>query len=192
MNQPTTYEQLIAQKLQELEVPDQANAIWSTIEHHLNIEMPADGGGPGGGSNFNWWIGGGSLCTFLVAAITYLYVVIHNPENKRNINSQPAPIKHHQPLHRQTDTVRQTPPPAWLPAVKPAVVPGTSGAESEQAPSKDTLITIPPPKAAEPLPVQPLQTDTLVPKKKQRGVKGISDADYRLVPASKDSLKRKN
>lgn len=47
MNHPTTYEQLIAQKLQEMDVPDQANSIWATIEQQLSIEMPTDSGSGG-------------------------------------------------------------------------------------------------------------------------------------------------
>ncbi|HEY0897150.1 MAG TPA: hypothetical protein VGE15_11410 [Sphingobacteriaceae bacterium] len=189
MNQPTTYEQLIAQKLQELAVPDQANAIWATIEHQLNIEMPGNDPGSGGGGHGNWWMGGGSLLTLFVAVVTYISVSNQNFENRRPLNERPAvqhprPVKKSQPDAPKDDrskTVRPRPDINEKPAKqagKPIV--------------RDSLVNTNPPVAA-PDPLQvPAAADTVPPTKKSRGVRGISDADYRLIPARKDTLRRKD
>lgn len=192
MNHPTTYEQLIAQKLQEMDVPDQANAIWATIEQQLSIEMPTDSGS-GGTNHSNWWIGGGSLLTFTVAVITYLFITKQNFESERNLKDKPAPVQYHQPARNNKDTLNHTMPPIEIRKHKPVVVSETNERkETEQSSTKETVTISPAQKAVEAPAVPAPQPDTIATKKKSRGVKGISDADYRLVPSIKDSVKREN
>ena len=189
MNQPTTYEQLIAQKLQELAVPDQANAIWATIEQQLNIEMPGNDPGPGGGGHHNWWMGGGGLLTLFVAVVTYISVSNQKFDNQRNVKEQPA-VQHPKPGKKnQGDSTRQVPPGKVIRPRQQGVSekPKETG---EQPVVRDSLMKVSAPVAApEPAKI-PLTADTVRPPAKPRGVKGISDADYRLIPARKDSIRR--
>ncbi len=188
MNQPTTYEQLIAQKLQELAVPDQANAIWATIEHQLNIEMPGTDPGSGGGGHGNWWMGGGSLLTLFVAVVTYISVSNQHFENQRHIKERPA-VEHRRPARKTgQDSAKNEQPenparPRQGIAEKPAKEAGIPVTRDSAASAN------PPVTAPEPVPVP---ADTVPPAKKPRGVRGISDADYRLIPARKDSVRRKD
>lgn len=193
MNQPTTYEQLIAQKLNELDVPDQANAIWATIEHQLNIEMPVDGTGSGYASDFYRWIGGGSLLTFVIAAFTYILVSKQQPESERKIHEKP-PIVQPKPAEDAKDApeVSLQGIPTKVTARPTEHVPASEqSAKVPQQASRDTVVA-PAPKVAEPPATMPIKTDTTVTRKKPRGVTGITDADYRLVPSQKDTVKRKN
>jgi hypothetical protein len=194
MSQPTTYEQLIAQKLQELAVPDQADAIWATIEQQLNIEMPNSSSGSGGLNNSNWWIGGGSLFTLLVAIATYIYVSKQDLESEKPIKEKPAAIQHHQPLKNNEDMSSHKLSPIEIRQNKPTTAPEANGQEVEETePSsvKETVESAPVQNVAAPA-VLPLPPDTVVAKKKPRGVKGISSEDYRIVPSKKDIEKPKN
>ncbi|HEY1010562.1 MAG TPA: hypothetical protein VGE58_10645 [Daejeonella sp.] len=185
MSQPTTYEQLIAQKLQELAVPDQADAIWATIEHQLNIEMPNNSSGSGGLNNSNWWIGGG-LLTLFIAIIIYIFISKQNPEREKDLEHEPPVIRHEQPLKNKETTPDHTTPPIKVNASKPVVVSEKITSEirePEQLPAHETLKNEPVQKVTEEPLALPRPADTVITRKKPRGVKGISDADYRLVPS---------
>lgn len=193
MSQPSTYEQLIAQKLQELEVPDQANSIWATIEQHLNIEMPVNGPGTGGGSTNPWWLGsgGGSLLTLFVATVTYLIISKQKLERDRNLNDAPASIQYKQPAKTDQDTTKNTIPLREIMPNKPTSK-SSEPVREAVAPASDSVIVAPVPKDVMNVPVQPVQNDSMPAVKKSRGVRGLSDADYRIVPDKSDSSRRKN
>lgn len=194
MSQPSTYEQLIAQKLQELEVPDQANSIWATIEQHLNIEMPVNGPGSGGGStNPGWWLGGGGggLLTIFVATVTYIIISKQKLERDRNLNDAPASIQYKQPAKPNQDTAKNTIPLREALKDKPAAK-SDEQVQEAVAPTSDSVNVAPVPNDVVTAPVQPIQKDTVPTTKKPRGVRGLSDADYRIVPDKADSSRRKN
>lgn len=70
MNQPLPYEIAIAEKLEQLSVPDMVDAIWARIEKQLDAELPEDDG-PGEppaspGSGPGWSFLGGSLFTGII------------------------------------------------------------------------------------------------------------------------------
>ena len=188
MNQPTAYEQLIAQKVQEVEVPELRNSIWATIEHQLNNEMPPDGPGSGGPNNFNWGIGGKGLFTLFVAIATYISVSKQTFDNKRDALQKPKAIEHHKPTQKKLDSLNHLPPlkektskENGAAKVQDAVVAQPKGVDSVQTASNSVL---------ESAPSTPTKADTVVTTRKARGVRGISDADYRLIPTRKDSVKR--
>jgi hypothetical protein len=196
MNQPTTYEQLIAQKLQELAVPDQADAIWATIEHQLNIEMPGIDPGSGGPNPSSWWMGGGGLFTLFVAVVTYISVSNQNFESQRSIKEHPSSVQYPKPLKNKGGSKNASPPregklnePA---AIRPPAGESEVAKEAGQPSVQDSTTKAQPEK----LIIQPAEparpSDTAGPKRKVRGVQGITDADYRLIPSVKDSLRRKN
>jgi hypothetical protein len=196
MNQPLTYEQLIAQKLQELDVPDQANVIWATIEQQLNIEMPANGNnssGSGGFNNPNRWIGGGSLFTLIVAIVTYIFISKQNLESPKNLKEKPATIQQqHEPLQNKEDLSTHSLKPVDVDKKPETVRDNVSPREEETeqtSPGTETVKSSPKQREAEKIEIIPPQADTVVERKKPRGVRGISDADYRLVPSPKDSTK---
>jgi len=192
MSQSTTYEQLIAQKLQELAVPDQADAIWATIEQQLNIEMPVNGPGSGGLNNPGWGLGGGTLLTLFIAALTYIFISRQDLETERNVIDKPASIQYQKPAKSREDTLNQMVFPAEVKKDQPALIPGPGNKKEQEVPALNEEPTVPAPKAAEVPAVVLPKADTVVAGKKTRGVKGISDADYRLVPSRKDSVKPKD
>jgi len=192
MSQPTTYEQLIARKLQDLSAPEQADAIWSTIEHQLNIEMPVNGSGSGGLDNPGWWIGGGSLFTIFVAALTYIFVSKQNLETERNLNETPAPTHYQQPIKTTKDSTSQSLLPLKTRSKQPEAA-SPAGEIKEELRDSSSTISIPQSLPA-PAVIQDAATslppaDSVVTRKKPRGVRGINDADYRLVPAPKNNKK---
>jgi len=195
MSQPTTYEQLIAQKLQELPVPDQADAIWATIEHQLNIEMPnGPSSGSGGLNNSNWWMGG-TLFILLTAIIIYFFIAKENPRINKSLKDKPAVFKQEQPLENKPDTaiLIVTPADAKIPEGKSS--PEIDAPEIQEVGKNpvNEVEGIPPlqniPNGPE---LRTRPADTVVTRKRPRGVKGITDADYRLTPSSKDSIRPKN
>jgi len=195
MSQPSTYEQLIAQKLQELEVPDQANSIWATIEQHLNIEMPVNGPGSGGGSaNPGWWLGsgGGSLLTLFVATVTYILISKQKLERDRHLDDAPASIQSKQPSKTNPDTAKLSVPLHEIRKTQPQTSKPNEELQQAVAPASDTVSVAPLPKDVIEAPVQPIKKDTVPAAKKPRGVRGLSDNDYRIVPDKGDSSRRKN
>ncbi|MBL0884509.1 MAG: hypothetical protein IBJ16_14400 [Chitinophagaceae bacterium] len=76
MNQPATYEQLIAAKLQELSAPAKIDAIWARIEQQLDVEMPTDESGPtdtGASSHPGFYFPGSKLLYVMLAAVAGIY-----------------------------------------------------------------------------------------------------------------------
>jgi len=189
MNQVTAYELLIAQKLEELVVPDHADAIWATIEHQLNIEMPSNpSSGSGGSSGFNWWIGGSGLFTLFIGTLTYVYVARQNLIPSGQPKEKPAIIQPVQPKKTREEVIEYR-----IPSIENSNkdVPVDSAKETgievvnEVSSTQDSSasVTVPPQKN-EVLAI-PVKIDTAATKKKARGVKGIGDGDYRLVPGVK-------
>lgn len=208
MNNLTTYEQLIADKLQQLPVPDMADAIWARIEQRLNVEMPLEDGGNNTGSSslpgFQF-PGKGIVFLFLAALVSVLFYLnrptkqIQNNHTPSNTNTIRIPV---QDIYKTLEE---------KPRVQPAESMYTDKADLPIAYSKeDSFDTQTPPESTEsisiindkaslpkPAPVitigPPIMPKNLTPKqdsgtKKGRGVKGIGTDDYRIVPVKKDSL----
>ncbi len=76
MNQKAAYEITIAEKLEQLSVPDMVDAIWARIETQLDLDMPTDDGpanppdNPPSGSGL--WNRAG-LVLFIAALVSILY-----------------------------------------------------------------------------------------------------------------------
>ncbi|HEV7331567.1 MAG TPA: hypothetical protein VGN63_11055 [Flavisolibacter sp.] len=195
MNKKTTYELTIADKLQQLPLPDMEDAIWARIKTQLDLDLPE---GDGGGSNTpqapsGGWMWSAGLLTFVAAFLTVLLLT--------KKSDQPAP----------TDNIDQNieaitaPSPQQIPA--PVQTPGNSTTVPLPAPSAGTItmpsegisdsllappLTLQPPvdtlPSATALVPPPLTQDSLIKTKpKTRGVQDISDADYRIVPTKRDS-----
>ena len=188
MNDKATYELILTDKLQSLPIPDMADAIWNRIEHRLDLDMPEGDGGNGGDSGLfggspATWIGFGF--TMFVIAFLAVYLNRNNqspdtfiPVKSTNFsNSNPdtnnttAPFIANPPPASPQQTITSDQPPDTGAAItqQPALFPGITADTSSSAP---VLTNAPPPKA----------DSANLPAKKPRGVSGISDADYRIVP----------
>jgi hypothetical protein len=199
MNQKTTYELTITGKLQQLPLPDREDAIWARIKTQLDRDMPTDDDGgntPDAPSGGGWFWGAGIF--LVVAALITAFLLT----NKPTPNVQPAPLKTIQ-TNTPSATVEKNsePPPQTLPfnssssppvptigrsplATDPITAPLTGAVSAQPTVSlpmpdsvRQTTFMAPPPVAL----------DTTATKKKARGVTGITDNDYRIVP-QKDSM----
>ena len=207
MNTPTPYENLIATKLEQMPVPDMADSIWASIELQLDADLSSDDadhtpsknpgtGKPGFGKGFYF-----SLLTVVVALI-----ILYN-DNKK-------PLKKNSDLPSIPETTTVAPvPDSILPADKPFEK--NNNGIKNMLNQKDTIANsfVPPgrisfdsltpqsfsspkPDSAAPLlknkPALLPSFDSLAPpqKIKPKGVKGITNEDYKIRTDKKDSLKR--
>lgn len=200
MNKKATYEITITEKLGQLPLPELEDAIWTRIENSLDLEMPTDDG-PGGdgggpvkpsGGQFPLYFG---LSAFLLALISFYFLSQNKPLPPFNTPATSTPIKEtiqpDKPPDRETvpytTPVLQTPPGYSKAKLSPPFE------DSVENPLENNTGALPPPeeivttRTAAPPAVLP-SADTLAPqKKKGKGVTGLTDNDYRIVPAKRDS-----
>jgi hypothetical protein len=196
MDQKAAYEITITEKLEQLSVPDMVDAIWARIETQLDIDMPTDDGpaNPPGSSPSGsglWNIAG--LALFIAALVAVIYFTNKKPNNTiddagssntgtiisapGNTNDKPPPSPTLSPQQQQTLPDQNL--------FRPSPLVADSAADQQTAPADrpvinniiDSAAIIAPPVVNKPDSTQ----------KKGRGVKGISDNDYRVTPAGKDS-----
>ena len=198
MRNKETYELTLTSKLEALPLPNLEDAIWGRIEAQLDIDMPSDDGDGGstptpGSPSGSWWLKGTGLFILAVAIISFFTLTKSKNENApasssgKIIPSNPDSIAREKPppdpISRQTPT--RTPPSITSDNSKDPVI---------QLDSNTSITSIPPPIAKDsqqvvnspPVSFTPIR-DSGNTKKKTRGVKGITDADYRIVPSKKDS-----
>ncbi len=188
-----TYEVTITSKLEALPIPDMADAIWTRIEAQLDIDLPTnDGGGnnpPSGPTGFGWY-GGAGLIVIAAAIITFLSVKKDDQKTETTVDKvNPskvdstetralAPAKN--PDSKSTATA-----PFDIGIVDSSVVVPTDSAifvhEPALPPIKDSVIL------GNDQPKNYFLSKDSTPPKKLRGVRGITDSDYRIVPKQKDS-----
>ena len=192
MHQPTRYEQLIGEKLQQLPVPDMADAIWARIEAQLDIDLPTDDGPtppsnpPGSGP----LVIGGIGLVVIVALIT-VFLTRRKEPHPVLVTPQATP-QTTQPQSLPAQTER-----GGAPGKAPTVVLPQKGetnkfftnTDSVVAPvvqlPADTVSTLST-NAPRTMPPLALPVDTATPVKRPRGVP-LNDEDYRIVPKKKDS-----
>lgn len=207
MNHFTTYEQLVADKLQQLPVPDMADAIWARIEQQLDVEMPVDKSGDLSNGNNSLpgfrFPGNIILYVFLAALISVVFYLNRSGQYKEtlvqptsNTISVPAsegdlPQKLSRPgKQAETNYTDKTDLPVEVKEEKAAI----ENEPSEIANKTPDIKELEPLKKEEPPPlIEMVQkkaghlVQDSVPKK-TRGVKGITPNDYRIAPVRKDSL----
>lgn len=190
MSEKKAYEQIISSKLEALPLPDMADAIWGRIEAQLDIDLPTDGDGGGGPSPVptpSGWMGGAGLLVFIAALISIFFITKNNQKETPLITpiqnvQKPVPAAPVENLQREREANRQ----------RPRVQRETDNKEEASASPPQTSVDELPVDANSPLVADssaatviappPKQTDTLPPVKRQRGVKGVTDNDYRIVP----------
>lgn len=205
MNQPTTYEQLIAVKLQELSAPAKIDAIWARIEQQLDVEMPIDESGPtdtGASSNPGFFFPGSKFLYVFLAAVAGIYFLtrpyaIQNEAAEINdqqpyeiidsVNAVSNPIKKSDSEITFTDNADMS--------VADKAIPNDSTSADISEPISNQIITKEPESIIQP-PVSNLVNEikkspvSIIPDttvKKGRGVKGINLSDYKIAPVKKDN-----
>lgn len=189
MNQKETYEIIIAQKLEQLPVPAMEDAIWNRISAQLDIEMPQttppDNTPPDNSALLNI----ATLFVLLTALSCYLFFEFFHQtpvQVTRPPAIAPQTITKDSVWHELPPALIQPPPPDKQPVEKKtSTQPDTTSAIHPliMAPVVDSTPIDPPEQIITP-PVSvptPPATDT-IPKKKPRGVPGLSDSDYRIAP----------
>jgi hypothetical protein len=202
VNNITAYEIKIAEKLEQLPVPDMADSIWASIEMQLNADLASDPtppqkstkGKPGLGKGFYF-----SVLTAIIIIAILLYK--NNKQPKRNNEQRSAP---------KTEIVN--PIADSNTAVIDPVKNNTSAKNNLVKKDSMSIPFIPGKRmsfdAASPQLVPLNKIDSSVnllknktslpsldssfinlPLKKGKGVKGISDSDYR-ISGQKDSVKK--
>jgi hypothetical protein len=192
LNTPTSYELIVSEKLQTLPVPDMADAIWARIEQQLDLDMPTDDpdGNPPASPSGGWRLPILSATILLIAAIAYL-IIAKKPESPLPLHEetpqQVSPITDSTidvPASRLTapSAKQGASPQKQVPDLPVATAPLDSGQRLVFSPKRQDTV---PMVNAPPLLTRPV-ADT--PKtKRPRGVSGISDTDYKIAPAKKDS-----
>ncbi len=198
MRNKETYELTVTSKLEALPLPNLENAIWSRIEAQLDIDMPTDDGDGGntptpGSPSGSWWLKGTGLFILAVAIISFFTLTKSKNENVPASNSGEI-------IPSNSDSIAQEkPPPDPIIQQTPTQIPPSITSDNSKDPvisidSNASTTSIPPPIAKDsqqvvnspPVSFTPIR-DSGTTKKKPRGVKGITDADYRIVPSKKDS-----
>lgn len=205
MNQLTTYELHIADQLQQLPVPDMADAIWSRIEQGLDVEMPVNESGHNNGSSSLPGFRFPGNILFYLFIIAFVSIVLyqrqsdtpkeeilipsHVPVNsmapQKNIRGDHSgsPVKNEQvPAGKADGKVVEEESETVISTRQPSVfTPAEVIKENNDLQKKDfPVVDVLQKKPA------PLLTDSA--PKKSRGVPSINANDYRIVPAKKDSL----
>lgn len=204
MNQKTTYEVTITRKLDQLPIPDLREAIWARIEGELDADMPHDEGGDTPPSAPN---GGGKVLYFALPSLVVLIVTLFLIRPSKQ-HSKPNNIPTSIPATQTITTTPTASPPlvdtsTIIPDRKAPVVYPSSNASISTVPTGTDSTSVPvadiappvtdntnqqAPLVQTPLP-QPVKTDTVA-QKKQRGITGITDNDYRITPVKPDSSRK--
>lgn len=198
MDQRTAYELTINEKLRQLPVPDMQEAIWSRIEIQLDTDMPTDdGGGSAGPQSPDWKNLLGRIGPFaVVVALVTIFLV-----NRSARKNKPVQQRNQYPSTQNStppDNASNAPPgrnssaPVIYPAARDRNLNPVISVPDDSVSAPPVTISLPPwsdSTMQTPVIVQtppPPQTDSVT-KKKPRGVTGITDGDYRIVP-KKDSM----
>jgi hypothetical protein len=201
LNRLLPYEQSIATKLDELPLPDMADAIWADISAQLDGDLSQDGNNPApnhppqGGTS---WGTGIKLAigTAGIALLAY-WLTQTNKSSTTPMPSIPVPTEQKVPLGDTAQRLQPVQPVnpniTDMPTIKslPPNTPATSdntallpiAADSLRLQASDAP-TVKPDSV-----VAPVNTPNLVlppPGKKKRGTRGIQDSDYKFVQG-KDS-----
>lgn len=194
MSQELPYEITIREKLEQLSAPDMVDAIWMRIEAQLDLDMPTDDGPPEPpptpGSGPLTWI---SSIVLLVIFTTFITRFINQqnsspapeqqiiPENsilQHNNEPPPGPI----PLDSNNRRIPRTGTRAEFPAEMPEPDSTELATAIPTGPALQDDDTV----AAAPALKQPIPKPDST-GKKSRGVKNLSDEDYRIVPKNDSS-----
>ena len=195
MDERLPYEQLIAEKLNSHPVPDMQDQIWARIKAQLDMDMPTDEGDSGGNSPqqpSGPGIMGWGLSIVIIAIITAFFIF----KNKQQTKDTTDPVTTNEQTIQPAEQA-EGPPGSIIRSrekattVKPEpiiAVPHT--AQDSSTVAQPNLSTAAPgiqdsvvlPRSEPVLTFTPPKTDTAQPPKKRKGVSGLTDDDYRIIP----------
>jgi hypothetical protein len=198
MNQKLTYEQTIAGKLEVLPVPEIEAAIWKRIEFQLDIDMPTEGDADTAQPPPHFPKPGplklGAISIIFLTALLLFYSIRKNKDHTTPAKiSPPTEIPIILPKKQDGD-----PPPLEKKIqASPSLIPGTTSSTIPVDSSANAQPTVLPPDSnalikdrGDVIIIPPAATrndSEHIPKKK-KGVRGLTDEDYRIEPKKKDSL----
>jgi hypothetical protein len=202
---PTPYEVTIAAKLEQLPVPDMMDSIWASIEMQLDADLSSGDsndspsqnpvkGLPGMGKGFYF-----SIIAAVIIAIVLIYKA--NKNDKKKSNNIPAPVKKEIviPLadsNQNTNILQKenTSPATIINKKDSTFNPFIPGNRISFDSLNQTAVPFSKPDSSAIIKNKPLLPafDSLPPPPliKPRGVKGITDNDYRIQEGKKDSAKK--
>ena len=199
MDERLRYEQLIGGKLQSLPVPDMQDAIWARIKTQLDLDMPTDDGdggsspqSPSGPKIIGW-----GLSIIIIALVTTFFLTKNKPSTKNN-SAQPATIEQTVSPNTQSNS----PPLQKQNAIDKTTAPVNTGANNSfgdiggdsvalndlrtDVPLTDDSVRSSLPSPSVTLSSSQLPDSSSVIKKKGRGMTGLNDSSYRIVPKNKN------
>jgi hypothetical protein len=196
VNKTTPYEQLITAKLDEIPVPDMADSIWASIEMQLDA-VPASPDNTQQSKktikfNGKGWYGIAGIAAVTVAVWWYASQKDQTTEKATPVITVPAPQP---PL---VDSSTSVPPveKQLLPPVKPKkdtvefikALPKIDSTTRQilSAPAADSPLL-----KYQSIFIPTRDSVSAPPPKKSRGVKGISEDDYKISAGNKDSTGQK-
>jgi hypothetical protein len=203
LNQLTSYEILIAEKVAQAPVVDLADSIWASIDQQLT----ADPGGNDQPSSSKPAQPGTGLYFYIIAAAIIIIVSIilynkskNNVPQKNNNSLPPVPEQIMPPLNEIVDSgrVSNEQKNKFIFPVKPLRQPDSSFNMPPLLLTPDSVFNLPPPVILDSftnkkLPVLTVpdssSSNTNPSPKKPRGVKGLTDDDYKIISGKKDSTK---
>ena len=199
MDERLKYEQLIGGKLQSLPVPDMQDAIWARIKAQLDIDLPTDDG-DGGSSPQSPSVPkviGWGLSIVIITLITVFFLIKNKPVAKesttnkattteqivspaqqnsgpplpaKEVNKSLAPVITENNAPFQTlsqDSARQQFPGADMPQIS---LPDIDNVQTNIAAPPSVTVNL------------PQRGDTASQMKKPRGMQGLTDSSYRIIP----------
>ncbi|MGG9962444.1 hypothetical protein [Ferruginibacter sp. SUN106] len=205
MNTPTPYENLIAAKLDQIPVPDMADSIWANIEMQLDADLdiddnkPSDNPGsvkPGMGKGFYF-----SILSAIIIALVIIYKENKKTKNKNNIlpvipktetvvpvadssQSIKDPVQKNSTAIPQSSNIKDTTANPFNPGNR--IIFDSLAHQAIPQAQPDSSQPLLKNKIAPPS----LDSLTLPPINKPKGVKGINDDDYKIKTGKKDTTKR--
>lgn len=197
VNTTTPYENLIAAKLEQIPVPDMADSIWNSIEMQLDAVPDAPAEKPSLKYRGKGWYGFAAIMVVVTLLFWYYHHKNNAPEKITPLKplpatEKPSPVTDSNTLINNIEE-KNTPP---LNIKKETLLPNDTLNTATIADSISTQNTAPIkidssalPKTKDP--VRIFDTVYTIPtRKKHKGVKGITQDDYRL-DVNKDSIPKK-
>lgn len=197
MSEGHLYETIIADKLEHIAVPDMADAIWVRIKNQLDIDMPpGDDPSPTPGSNPPPSKPSRYISPVIVTAVILCLFYFSN-KNKQQPHIPPVAtpsnsiqISIPQPDHPSSPRAKPQPQRKPVVSQQDSLPPGSLIPSQDNTtsvlpvmPHADSIITLPPAEKSTLINAPFLiPASDSVPVKKPKGVRGISDKDYKIVP----------
>lgn len=196
MDERLQYEQLIGSKLQGLPVPDMQDAIWARVKAQLDIDLPTndpDEGNlphpPKDPGSIGW-----GLSVVIIALVSTFLILRNKPTVKDDTSnpttteqtSSPATQNTGPPESKQTTTKKTNPSADNHNTSAPTIVIDSPTKGDVRAIDDLSMDSTKSKTATNLVIAAPERRDSTAPLKKGKGMKGLNDSDYRIVPKTKN------